>query len=87
MLNARQNKSVNRRSATLRNLYKTLKKASTRPYSNKEQGRSRIVVLQLRVVVHLLMSHSQSLQLHTAIAAAKLFVRKRFGEKICCIGL
>ena len=84
---ARQKGRAKRKSATLKKLYNRLKKVSARPHRNKEQERSRIVVLWLRVVVHLLMSRPWSLHLHTAIAAARSFVRESFGEKVCRIGL
>ena len=49
------------RSATLKKHRKMPKKASARPYSNKELKRGRNIVLQLCRVVVLLISHPQHL--------------------------
>ena len=50
-LNARQNKSVKKKLATLKKHYRLPKEASVRPYRKQHLERSRIVVMRVCVVV------------------------------------
>ena len=73
--------------ATLQKVYNCPKEASKSIHSLQHLGRSRIVVVLLRVVILLLTNVPQRLRLHTTAVAAKLLYQKDLSSKVCRIGL